>query len=418
MKIEVGYGNSVQTCEFPDENLAGIVLPNEVEHRTDEQGILQDALQNPIGARPLAEYDLSGKKIVILTSDETRPMPTYKVMPVLLDTLYAAGADPSNIRLVFACGSHRSLSDEEKQRLAGERAWKEVVCEDSTEYDFVHVGDTAHGTPVDIAEHVLHADFRIALGNIEYHYFAGYSGGAKALFPGCSTYEAIQVNHAMMVQEDAHAGKLIGNPLRADLEEGAAMVGIDYLLNVVLDEHKNIIYAVAGDWVEAHRNGCAFLDKFYWIELHEKADIVITSQGGAPKDLNLYQTQKALDNAKHVVKDGGIIILVGACSEGIGNKKFEAWMADATCPHDLVERVQTSFELGGHKAAAIGMVMEKADVYLVSTMDKELVESMFFTGFHELQQAVDAAIETRRDHAKILVMPYGGSTLPIVKERN
>ena len=416
MRIEVGYGKGVQVCEIPEENLAGILLPNDVQHRTDEDGIVADALAEPIGARPLAEYDLKGKKIAILTSDSTRPMPTWKVMPALLDTLYAAGAEADNILLVFAEGSHRPLTKDEIKRLAGERAWNEVRCENSGAYGFVHLGNTRNGTPVDIATHVYEADFRFCLGNIEYHYFAGYSGGAKALFPGCSTPDAIQANHSMMVQEDAHAGKLNGNPLRADIEEAAAMCGIDYLLNVVLDEHKRIIFAAAGDAREAHLAGCAFLDQFYLIEVPKKADIVITSQGGAPKDLNLYQTQKALDNAKHVVKDGGVIILVGACNEGVGNKKFESWMEDANSPKDLIDRVRRAFELGGHKAAAIGMVMEKADVYLVSEMNKEHVESMFFTYFNNLQQAVDAAKEKMRDHATILVMPYGGSTLPIVAE--
>ena len=412
MRIEVGYGKGVQCCEIPEEDLAGILLPNDVQHRTDEEGILADALAEPFDARPLTEYDLKGKKIAILTSDSTRPMPTWKVMPVLLDTLYAAGAEPENIRLVFAQGSHRALSEEEMQRLAGDRAWNEVRCENSGAYGFVHMGTTEQGTPVDIATHVCEADFRIAIGNVEYHYFAGYSGGAKALFPGCSTPEAIQANHSMMVQEKAHAGLLMGNPLRDDIEEAAAMCGIDYLLNVVLDEHKKIIFASAGHYQKAHVAGCRFLDGFYQKEISETADIVITSQGGAPKDLNLYQTQKALDNAKHAVKDGGVIILVGACNEGIGNRKFEEWMHEAKSPRDLVERVQRAFELGGHKAAAIGMVMEKADVYLVSEMNKELVERMFFTDFKDLQQAVDAAKEKMRDHAKILVMPYGGSTLP------
>ena len=343
-------------------------------------------------------------------------MPTAKVMPALLDELYAAGVDRKDITLVFGLGSHRKQTDEERRRLAGERAWNEIRCIDCDPEDCVHLGTTKAGTGVDITRVVAEADRRICLGNVEYHYFAGYSGGAKALFPGCSTPDAIQANHSMMVQADAHAGKLNGNPLREDIEEAAAMCGIDYLLNVVLDEHKRIIFAAAGDAREAHLAGCAFLDQFYLIEVPKKADIVITSQGGAPKDLNLYQTQKALDNAKHVVKDGGVIILVGACNEGIGNKKFERWMEEAESPKDLVDRVRRAFELGGHKAAAIGMVMEKADVYLVSEMNKEHVESMFFTYFNNLQQAVDAAKEKMRDHATILVMPYGGSTLPIVAE--
>ena len=170
---------------------------------------------------------------------------------------------------------------------------------------------------------VAEADRRICLGNIEYHYFAGYSGGAKAIMPGVSTRAAIQANHSRMVLPECCAGALETNPLRMDIEEAGAMVGIDFILNVVLSEHKEILRAVAGDVTKAHRAGCAFLDTLYRKELAEAADIVLVSQGGAPKDLNLYQTQKALDNAKHAVRDGGIIILIGSCREGLGERTFE-----------------------------------------------------------------------------------------------
>ena len=161
---------------------------------------------------------------------------------------------------------------------------------------------------MDITRTVAEADFRICLGNIEFHYFAGYSGGAKAIMPGVSTPEAIQQNHRMMVSQDACAGKLEGNPLREDIEEAGRICGIDFIVNAVLDEHKQIVYAVAGHAVQAHRAGCAYLDRMYRTPIPRKADIVLVSQGGAPKDANLYQTQKALDNAKHAVKKGGTII--------------------------------------------------------------------------------------------------------------
>ena len=171
---------------------------------------------------------------------------------------------------------------------------------------------------MDIFTPVARADRRICLGNIEYHYFAGYSGGAKAIMPGVSTRAAIQANHSRMVEETSRAGLLEGNNLRADIEEAGAVCGIDFILNVVLDEHKEIIKAVAGDVTAAHRAGCAFLDTLYLKKIPRRADIIVVSQGGAPKDLNLYQTQKALDNAKHAVRRGGTVILVGSCKEGLG----------------------------------------------------------------------------------------------------
>ena len=164
--------------------------------------------------------------------------------------------------------------------------------------------------------------------------------------------------------------------------------------------------------LKAHREGCRFLDTLYGKRIKQKADIVVVSQGGAPKDLNLYQTQKALDNAKHAVKDGGIIILVGSCKEGLGEKVFEEWMTSAEKPQDLVLRIKQEFKLGGHKAAAIALVLEYADIYLVSDMEDDFVKKLFFTPFKTVQAAFDAAFEKKGADASVLVMPYGGSTLP------
>ena len=215
-----------------------------------------------------------------------------------------------------------------------------------------------------------------------------------------------------MIEKEACAGNLDTNPLRQDIEEAARMCGIDFILNVVLDEHKKIIYAVAGDSVKAHRQGCRFLDTLYGKRIKQKADIVVVSQGGAPKDLNLYQTQKALDNAKHAVKDGGIIVLVGSCKEGLGEKVFEEWMTGAEKSADLIARIKKEFKLGGHKAAAIALVLEYADIYLVSDMEDAFVKKLFFTPFKTVQDAFNAALEKKGKNASVLVMPYGGSTLP------
>ena len=311
-------------------------------------------------------------------------------------------------------GSHRRHTEEEKIHLAGERCYREVRCIDSDPNDCIHIGTTKSGTPVDITRTVAEADLRICLGNIEFHYFAGYSGGAKAIMPGVSTPAAIQANHRMMVSPDARAGKLDGNPIREDIEEAGNICGIDFIVNVVLDEHKHIVHAVAGDVTKAHRAGCAYLDRMYLKKIPQKADIVIVSQGGAPKDANLYQTQKALDNAKHAVKDGGTIILMGACPEGLGSKKFEQWLISAPTAHSMVERIGREFELGGHKAAAIGMVLENAFIDFVSEMDDAFVRSIFLTPRKSAQEAFDMAMEKYGPEATVIAMPYGGATLPIV----
>ena len=414
MKLEFGLGTSTQVVEVPEKNLIGVLRAKPAPAIASEEEEVRRALREPVGAPPLRQVVRPGEKIAVITSDITRPMPTRKVMPALLDELYATGVKPEDITLVFALGSHRRQTDEERRRLAGERAWNEIRCVDCDPDDCVHLGVTSAGTPVDITRVVAEADRRICLGNVEYHYFAGYSGGAKAIMPGCSTRAAIQSNHSMMVRAEAAAGNLKTNPVRRDIEEAAALCGIDYILNVVLGEHKEILRAAAGDVTQAHRELCAFLDKIYLNELPQAADIVLVSQGGAPKDLNLYQTQKALDNASHAVRQGGIIILIGSCREGLGERVFEQWMTTSPSPEAMIERIGRDFQLGGHKAAAIAITLQKAKIFLVSELEDDFVRSIFLTPQPSAQAALEQAFRELGGDASVLAMPFGGSTLPRV----
>lgn len=409
---EFGFGTEKQQIEIPEKNLYRELLANEDISCKPEDADIRYSLEHPVNSKRLKDIIKPGEKIAIITSDITRPMPTYKVMPELLAELQAGGADFKDITLVFALGSHRKQTEEEKKKLAGEFAFQRINIADSDPDDCVHMGITANGTPVDITRVVAEADRRIALGNIEFHYFAGYSGGVKAIMPGVSTPAAIQSNHKLMIRPESCAGRLEGNPVREDIEEAGRICPVDFILNVVLDEHKNIVKVVSGDPVAAHREGARFLDRLYTKEIEEQAEIVIVSQGGAPKDLNLYQTQKALDNSKHAVKDGGIIILIGSCGEGYGERTFEDWMLHSKSPEDLVSKIRKKFILGGHKAAAIGLVLQRADIYLVSHMDPALVEKSFMKPYSSAQQAFDDALAKMGPNAKVITMPYGGSVLP------
>ena len=415
MELEFGYGTGVQRVTVPDRNVTDILLSNPMEHPLRGEAAVRHALAHPIGAPKLRELPKPGQKIVIVTSDISRPLPTYDVLPPVLEELDAAGIPREDITLVFALGSHRCHTEAEQRKLMGS-CYGKVRCEDSDPGDCVRMGVTSRGTPVDITRRVAEADFRICLGNIEFHYFAVYSGGAKAIMPGVSTPEAIQYNHRMMVSPDACAGKLEGNPLRQDIEEAGDICGIHYIVNAVLDEHKHIVHAAAGDVTKAHREGCKYLDRMYRKPIRERADIVLVSQGGAPKDANLYQTQKALDNAKHAVKKGGTIILIGACPEGLGSVKFEQWLTQSPSAHAMVERIGRDFQLGGHKAAAIGMVLENAAIDLVSEMEPEFVRSIFLNPQPSAQKALDEAFQKYGPDATVIAMPFGGATLPIAPE--
>ena len=268
MKIEFGYGGGSQTLCVPDENVLGVLQQNELAlpEKTARE-LVAEAIAHPIGCPPLRGIVHRGEKIAIVTSDITRPLPSYEILPELLRALFACGVEAADVTVVFAIGSHRRHTPEEMRQLAGDYAFETVRCVDSDPDDCVRLGVTDRGTPVDITRAVAEADRRICLGNVEFHWFAGYSGGAKAIMPGVSTRAAITCNHGLMASENACAARIEGNPLREDIEQAGAICGVDFIVNVVLDEHKHIIYAAAGDVTAAHRDAC-----------RKKLDVLLSQQ--------------------------------------------------------------------------------------------------------------------------------------------
>jgi len=412
--MELGYGKKKINIEIPEKNLMAVLKPNEV--KIERTGIeeVDYALANPIGSEPLHTLVKAGQKVVIITSDITRPVPSYKILPSILRELNRGGIPDSDITVVLALGCHRSHTEEEKIHLVGEEVYKRVKCEDSDANNVVKMGVTKNGTPVDVYKTVAEADFRVLVGNIEYHYFAGYSGGMKAIMPGVSTPAAIQANHSKMIYPEAAAGRLEGNPVREDIEEVYNFCKGDFIVNVVLDSKKEIIKAVAGDRIVAHREGCKFLDSFYKIQIPKLADIVVVTPGGFPKDINMYQAQKALDNAGHAVREGGVIVWLAECLEEFGSAKFEEWMKGHEKSSDMITHIREDFQLGGHKAAAVAMILEKAKIILVSAMDDETVRKIHLQPAASLDEAMNKAYNIVGKDANIIVMPFGGSTLPVV----
>ena len=413
--FKIGYDKREIEFFINEKNFLGEILPNRVETSLTGEAEVKRAIENPIGTKRLKDIVRPSESVVIITSDITRPMPSRTVLPFVIEELKLGGVEEKDITIVLALGIHRKHTEEEARQLVGEDVYSRIKCVDSDPDNCKSHGTCSNGTPVDIFRTVAEADRRICLGNIEYHYFAGYSGGAKAIMPGVSTREAIQANHSNMVNPSSKAGSLDDNPVRQDIDQVGEFITIDFILNVVLDSKKNIIRAVAGHYIKAHREGCTYLDNAYKARIQQKADIVITTPGGYPKDINLYQAQKALDNAKHAVKDGGIVILAASCKEGLGEGVFEQWFLEAEKPEDLIERIKRKFELGGHKAAAIAMVMQSVKVYLVSDLESDYVRKLFMVPFKDIQEAIDAALREQGENAKILLMPSGGSTLPVME---
>ncbi|MDD2534195.1 MAG: nickel-dependent lactate racemase [Eubacteriales bacterium] len=414
MQVEIGFGKTTLMLDIPANNPTQVLKPNEVQFGLTGAAEVKRALENPIDSPRVGQIVKANEKIAIITSDITRPLPSKTVLPPLLDELYAAGIRREDIVIVFGLGSHRPHTEAEMRYLVGDAVFETVSCIDLDTHNCVPIGHTRFGTRVDVFRPVVEADRRICLGNIEFHYFAGYSGGAKAIMPGVCTHDAIQQNHSQMVKPEARAGAIDDNPVRQDIDDVLNLISIDFIVNVVLDEKKQIVNAVAGHPITAHRVGCAFLDTLYKCEIPKQADLVVVSPGGYPKDINMYQAQKALDNARHAVRKGGIILWVASAKEGLGEPCFERWMTEYK-PAFMVEEIARNFELGGHKAAAIAMVLQNARIFLVSDLDAEFVKAVNLEPFADAQPALNEALTILGKNASVIVMPYGGSTLPFVK---
>ena len=410
MEFKLPYGQQQLNLTLEGDGQQFMLLePNEPPY-----DLVRLSLAAPIGSPRLRELVQPGQTVAIVTSDITRTCPSHLLLPAVMDELAEAGIKDEDVQLIFALGSHRSHTAEERIKLTGREMAARLTLLDSDPNQTVYVGTTSRGTRIEAFKPVVDADFRIALGNVEPHYFAGYSGGSKALVPGVCSLATIQDNHAMMVHERATAGVLDGNPVREDLEEGAALIGLDYLLNVIVDANHSIIAAAAGHPFEAHRWLCQVLDYQRKVVVKQQADVVIVSAGGFPKDLNLYQAQKALDNAAAAVRPGGCIVWLAECPDGLGNPIFEEWLVGAAAD-DILARIQERFVLGGHKAAAIATVLKKASVILVSSLPPALVEACGLRPYEDFDLALKAALADAGPDPVITLIPSGSAVLPATR---
>lgn len=403
MLYHLPYGKKEVSVDIPSDCTARIIKPQNSASVPDGIREIERALGNPVKSRRLSEIADPGKKAVIIVSDTTRPTPSAKLLPPLFSELKAGGVE--DVTVVFGLGIHRKQTEEEKKFILGGLYGKVNSIENDVN-DCVYLGMTSRGTPVEIFRFVTQTDIVVCTGTIEFHYYAGYSGGAKSILPAVSSKRSIDANHALMLDPKSSAGRLDG-AVRKDIEEAGSMLGIDFTLNVVLNERKEIIFAAAGDYIEAHREGARFLDGFSRIEV-EPADIIIVSPGGWPKDIDMFQSHKALEHAKNAIKEGGSIILVAECREGYGNRVFEEWLNFDR--DEVIKRFKSGFVMGGHKAALIAALSRKVDLYLVSSLPDDMVRKAYFIP-QTLERALEMALLKHGRDARIIVMPYGSSML-------
>ncbi len=405
MLYHLPYGKTEISVEIPEKYNVNIIRPHDTISVPDDKKEIEKALLNPINSRRLSEIATPDKKTVIIVSDTTRPTPTSKLLAPLISELNAGGVE--DVTVVFGLGIHRKQMEDEKKNILGPLYGKVRSIEHDIN-DCIYLGTTTRGTPVEVFTPVAEADIVICTGTIEFHYYAGYSGGAKSILPAVSSKKSIYANHALMLDPKSSAGRLDGD-VRMDIEEAGAMLGIDFILNVVLNEKKEIIFAAAGDYIAAHRKGVEFLDRLSKIKV-EQADIIIVSPGGWPRDIDIFQSHKALEHVKNAMKEEGSMILVAECSEGYGNRVYEEWLKFNR--DEAIERFRSGFVMGGHKAALIAALSKKADLYLVSSLPDDIARKAYFIPA-TLNEAVRMGISKHGKNVKIIVIPCGGSILAV-----
>ena len=382
----------------------------------DPAAAVTDAIRHPIGSPPLREIVRPGQTVAFIVNDPTRVARSDVFMPILLDELNAGGVPDANMRIVFSLGTHRAMTDAEMREEVGPAVAARVKMHNTDPFDdrqFTFFGTTSRGTKVGFNKLVTEADHIICTGSIVHHFFAGYGGGRKAMLPGVAAYETIRHNHSMMFDPNAVIGRLEGNPVYLDQIEGVEMCRPAFLLNVVLDEDKRFLQMFAGDYITAHREACAFVDQVYGAEVKREADLVIASCGGYPKDINVYQLQKTMDNAWCAVREGGVVIILGECCEGSGSAHYEQMMRECKTPERVEAVLRAKFEIGAHKAYAVTRLMKKAEFILVSAMDPEFSRMLLFTPAQTVEQALALAYQKLGPTPSITLMPMGALTVPL-----
>jgi nickel-dependent lactate racemase len=348
--MKLKYGKEEIRLPIEDKNIIKILNLEKQEVLLNPENRLKELLKNPINSPSLREliFQKKASKILIIVNDITRPTPYEIILPSLLDELHQIGIKKENIIFIIATGIHRSNSPEEIKEMFGENivsAYKFINhdCDDSCQKD---LGNLKSGNNLWVNPIVSDIDFIITTGVIVPHYFAGFSGGRKSILPGICGRKTIESNHAQMVHPNARAGNLKGNPVHQEMHEAAEKVGVDFNINVVTDENHKIVEIVAGELLTSWQYGVEVCKQIYICPIEKKAEVIIASPGGYPKDINIYQAQKALDDAYQAVKPGGTIILLAECTEGYGEATFEKWIEEANSPDDIIKRLKKKFVLG------------------------------------------------------------------------
>lgn len=419
--ISLPYGTGEISAQVEESQLLGIVQSQLEEYEAEKspEELLRQAMENPIGTSRLEELAKGKKKVVVLCSDHTRPVPSKLILPPMLEAI-RRGNPQAEITLLIATGCHRGTTRQELvNKLGAEMAEKEhiLIHDCAAEEDMVDLGILPSGGRLRINKAAVEADLLVAEGFIEPRFFAGFSGGRKSVLPGIAARETVYANHCSQFIDDPHAraGILEGNPIHRDMVWAARKAGLAYIVNVVLGGKGQVIGAFAGDFDEAHRAGTEFLASLCQKEAPE-ADIVVTSNNGYPLDQNIYQAVKGMSTAEVVCRKGGVIVIAAKCEDGSGGEEFWRTFREEKDPKAIMDNIlatpQDKTQADQWQSQVFARVLMKCHVVLVSQAPDEMVRDLHMTPAHSLEEGLELARKLLGDpQAKILAVPQGISTI-------
>jgi len=417
MKVQLAYGQGHLPVVLPDDRTT-VIKPAHRPGLADERAAVTAALDQPIAARPLREWIKPGDRVCITFTDLTRATPNDRLIPWLLD--YLSGVPRDQITLLNQLGTHRPNTPAELDKLltpAVTRHYRVLNHEPENPAVLKQFGTMRDGTPALIHRHLAEADVRIITGFIEPHFFAGFSGGIKGIIPGCGGLQSIMSNHGYQNIGDPRAtfGVTFGNPLWEELREVALRVGPSFLLNVTLNEQRQITGVFAGDLIEAHRVGCEFVRESAMQKVERPFDIVVTTNSGYPLDLNLYQGVKGMSAGARILAKGGLLILACECREGLPpGSPLEKLLYSARNPAEILAMLSTpGFVRPEQWQAQIqALIQRDAEVLLYSSLPDEMVQRALLRPCRDIGATVVERLEKLGPNARVAALPQGPLTIP------
>jgi len=415
MKVNLPYGRTQIELKVPDGST--VAYPRELPRVGNVAAEIRRAMAAPIGSPPLQELAAGKRDAVVVINDITRPAPSKDMLVAILEELRIAGIRETAVTVVIATGNHRPNSPGEIAGMISEEfARKLRVVNHACEDDGALTAISAPGVdiPIRVNSHVATASLKILTGLIAPHQAAGYSGGRKSLTPGVAALETIAKQHSFPIRPYHPAmGWMKGNPFHEVAVTVARTVGIDFIVNVVKNCRGEVVHAVAGHVEAAHEAGVAVCEQSWVVTFPQKYDVVIVTPGGFPRDIDLHQAQKAMSTAELVVSDGGVVVLLAECADGIG--KFAAWLKGAKSPQDVIERFTREGFTREHSSKAFMCARALAKHPVVAScsgISQQDMEAMFFRYARSPQEAVDRAVEIKGGEASVLVLPYAVDCVP------